>query len=114
MMRLPTPELLAPAGSERAASGAFGLQAALALALVLGATLVFARALPPLLASLLALALFGLAASRALGPAGELVRAFRELGLGRAPAWPSAFAWLGALLAGACVLLASLPRTRRP
>lgn len=107
-------ELLAPAGSERAAAAAFALHAALALTLVLAATLCCAQGLAPFLASLLALALFGLAASRALGPAGELVAAFHELGLGRAPAWPSALAWLSALLAAIVTGLSCRPRTQRP
>jgi hypothetical protein len=107
-------DLLAPAGSERAAAALFALHAALALALVLGLSLVLARVLPPFLASVLALVLSCLAASRALGPAGELVRAFDELGLGRAPAWPSALAWLSAAGAGALFVLTARPRGARP
>jgi hypothetical protein len=83
-------ELVAPAGSERRATLAFGAHAALALTWVVLVSLVLARALPPLLATLLALSSFLLAAKRALGAAGALVVAFDELGLGRVPSFPTA------------------------
>jgi len=98
-------ELLAPAGSERRATAAFASHALLALWLVLGMALVLAHALPPLLASLLALASFGLLARHAGGPAGALLEAWHELGLGRVPAWPEPASLALGLGTGALVVL---------